>query len=72
MKKLHKILIALLISIFIISLGANFWHFGNEELKKREQGAFNQGVVYTFQKASEVGEVSLKTEQGQITLTIKQ
>ena len=68
MKKLTK---AIIISIFIISLGANCWYFGNEELKKREQKAFNQGVVYTFQKASEVGEVSLKTEQGQITLIIK-
>jgi CCR4-NOT transcriptional regulation complex NOT5 subunit len=69
MKKLHK---AIIILIFIISLGANLYYFGAQELKKRELKAFNQGVVYTFQRASEAGEVSLKTEQGDITLTIKQ
>lgn len=69
MKNLTK---AIIISIFIISLGANCWYFGTQELKKREQKAFNNGVLYTFQRASEVGEVSLKLEQGNITLTIKQ
>ena len=68
MKKLHK---AIIISIFIISLGANIWYYGNEELKKREQGAFNSGVIYVFQKASEMGEVSLKTEQGVLILKLQ-
>ncbi len=57
--------------ILLLSLGANCWYFGNEELKKREQKAFSNGVIYTFQKASEVGEVSLKTDQGNITLEVK-
>ena len=68
MKKLTK---AIIMSIFIISLGANIFYFGTQELKKREQKAFNNGVLYTFQRASEVGEVSFKTEQGQITLIKK-
>jgi len=68
MKKLHKALIAILI---ILSVSANAYYFGTQELKKREQQAFNNGILYTFQKASEIGEVSLKTEQGQITLIIK-
>ena len=68
MKKLHK---AIIISIFIISLGANLFYYGNEELKKRELKAFNQGVLYTFQRASEVGEVSLKTEQGVLILKLQ-
>lgn len=57
--------------ILLLSLGVNCWYFGNEELKKREQQAFNNGIIYTFQKAIEVGEVSLKTEQGKITLEVK-
>ena len=68
MKKLHK---AIIISIFIISIGANIFYFGNEWFKKEKAKAFNQGIIFTFQKASEVGEVSLKTEQGQITLIKK-
>lgn len=68
MKKLHKILIAIFIAL---SVCGNVYYFGNQELKKREQQAFNNGIIYTFQKASEVGEVSLKTEQGNITLIIK-
>ena len=68
MKKLHK---AIIISIFIISLGANLYYYGTQELKKREQKAFNQGVVYTFQRASEVGEVSLKLEDKILILKLQ-
>ena len=68
MKKLHK---AIIISIFIISLGANIFYYGTQELKKREQKAFNQGVIYVFQKASETGEVSLKTDQGVLILKLQ-
>ncbi|MCK4454529.1 hypothetical protein KAU51_04305 [Candidatus Parcubacteria bacterium] len=60
-----------IVLILLLSLGANCWYFGNEELKKREQQAFNNGIIYTFQKAIEVGEVSLKTEQGKIILEVK-
>ncbi len=67
MKKLHKILIALL----ILSVCGNIYYYGTQELKKREQQAFNNGIIYTFQKAIEVGEVSLKTEQGNIILEVK-
>ncbi|NOQ68474.1 hypothetical protein GQ568_03470 [Patescibacteria group bacterium] len=68
MKKLHK---AIIISIFIISLGANLYYFGTQELKKREQKAFSNGVIYTFQKAIEVGEVSLKVEDKTIILKLQ-
>lgn len=57
--------------ILLLSIGANCWYFGNEWFKKEKAKAFNQGIIFTFQKASEVGEVSLKTEQGQITLIKK-
>ena len=57
--------------ILLLSLGANFWHFGNEELKKREQGAFNSGVIYVFQRASETGEVSLKLEDKVLILKLQ-
>ena len=57
--------------ILLLSLGVNCWYFGNEELEKREQQAFNNGIIFTFQKAIEVGEVSLKTEQGVLILKLQ-
>ena len=68
MKKLHKILIAILI---ILSVSANAYYFGNEYFKKEKAKAFNQGVIYVFQRADEIGEIKLKIEDRTIILKLQ-
>ncbi len=59
--------------ILLISIGANIYWFGWRHLleKERREG-FNEGVVYVFNIAQNIGQVSYTNEDGgQIVLILQ-
>lgn len=58
--------------ILIVSLGANIFFFGKQWYERRLTKSFNQGIIWVFQQAQKLGQVSYTDQNGnQIILEVK-
>ena len=54
--------------VLLISLAGNVYYFGNQFIQKEKQKVFDAGIMFVFQKANEIGQVSLNLDDEQIIL----
>lgn len=73
MKKLYKILIAVLV---VLSVCGNIYYFGSQFYKEKRLEIYNQGVndtgVYIFNTVKQNGEINIRNGEENLTLIQKQ
>ena len=59
-----------IIAVLFLSVAGNIYFFGKQWFDKKLTERFNAGVLYVFEQAKKLGQVSLETKDGKIILIL--